>query len=215
MLVKERMSHPVITVHPELPIMEALNRMREEHVRRFPVVDKRGRLVGIVSERDLLHAAPSDVTSLSIWEVHYLVSKVTVERVMTRKVTTITEDTPLEEAARIMADHKIGALPVVRGVDVVGIITETDLFRVLLEMMAAREPGVRLDVLVPKVAGELAKLTRAIYEAGGNILALGTFLGESSENWEVTIKVADVDGKVLVSAVEPLVERILDLRESG
>jgi len=209
------MSHPVITVHPELPIMEALNRMREEHVRRFPVVDKRGRLVGIVSERDLLHAAPSDVTSLSIWEVHYLVSKVTVERVMTRKVTTITEDTPLEEAARIMADHKIGALPVVRGVDVVGIITETDLFRVLLEMMAAREPGVRLDVLVPKVAGELAKLTRAIYEAGGNILALGTFLGESSENWEVTIKVADVDGKVLVSAVEPLVERILDLRESG
>jgi len=215
MLVKERMSHPVITVHPELPIMEALNRMREEHVRRFPVVDKRGRLVGIVSERDLLHAAPSDVTSLSIWEVHYLVSKVTVERVMTRKVTTITEDTPLEEAARIMADHKIGALPVVRGVDVVGIITETDLFRVLLEMMAAREPGVRLDVLVPKAAGELAKLTRAIYEAGGNILALGTFLGESSENWEVTIKVADVDGKVLVSAVEPLVERILDLRESG
>jgi len=215
MLVKERMSHPVITVHPELPIMETLNRMREEHVRRFPVVDKRGRLVGIVSERDLLHAAPSDVTSLSIWEVHYLVSKVTVERVMTRKVTTITEDTPLEEAARIMADHKIGALPVVRGVDVVGIITETDLFRVLLEMMAAREPGVRLDVLVPKVAGELAKLTRAIYEAGGNILALGTFLGESSENWEVTIKVADVDGKVLVSAVEPLVERILDLRESG
>jgi len=215
MLVKERMSHPVITVHPELPIQEALNRMREEHVRRFPVVDKRGRLVGIVSERDLLHAAPSDVTSLSIWEVHYLVSKVTVERVMTRKVTTITEDTPLEEAARIMADHKIGALPVVRGVDVVGIITETDLFRVLLEMMAAREPGVRLDVLVPKVAGELAKLTRAIYEAGGNILALGTFLGESSENWEVTIKVADVDGKVLVSAVEPLVERILDLRESG
>jgi acetoin utilization protein AcuB len=215
MLVKERMSHPVITVHPELPIQEALNRMREEHVRRFPVVDKRGQLVGIVSERDLLHAAPSDVTSLSIWEVHYLVSKITVERVMTRKVTTITEDTPIEEAARIMADHKIGALPVVRGVDVVGIITETDLFRVLLEMMAAREPGVRLDVLVPKAAGELAKLTRVIYEAGGNILALGTFLGESSENWEVTIKVADVDRKVLVSTVEPFVERILDLRESG
>lgn len=214
MLVKERMSHPVITVHPELPIQEALNRMREEHVRRFPVVDKRGQLVGIVSERDLLHAAPSDVTSLSIWEVHYLVSKITVERVMTRKVTTITEDTPIEEAARIMADHKIGALPVVRGVDVVGIITETDLFRVLLEMMAAREPGVRLDVLVPKAAGELAKLTRVIYEAGGNILALGTFLGESSENWEVTIKVADVDRKVLVSTVEPFVERILDLRES-
>ena len=215
MLVKERMSHPVITVHPELPIQEALKRMREEHVRRFPVVDKRGRLIGIVSERDLLHAAPSDATSLNIWEVHYLVSKITVEKVMTRKVTTITEDTPLEEAARIMADQKIGALPVMRDGDVVGIITETDLFKVLLEMTAAREPGVRLDVLVPKAAGELAKLTRAIYDAGGNILALGTFLGESSENLEVTIKVSDLDSKVLVSSIEPLVERILDLRESG
>jgi acetoin utilization protein AcuB len=215
MLIKERMSHPVITVHPELPIMEALNRMRKEHVRRFPVVDKGGRLVGIVSEGDLLHAAPSDVTSLSIWEIHYLVGKIKVEKVMTTKVTTITEDTPLEEAARIMADQKIGALPVVRDGDVVGIITETDLFKVLLEMTAAREPGVRLDVMVPKAAGELAKLTRAIYEAGGNILALGTFLGETSENLEVTIKVADVDRKVLVSTVEPLVERILDIRESG
>jgi acetoin utilization protein AcuB len=215
MLVKERMSHPVITVHPELPIMDALNRMRVEHVRRFPVVDKRGRLVGIVSERDLLHAAPSDVTSLSIWEVHYMVGKITVEKVMTTKVTTIPEDTPLEEAARIMADQKIGALPVMRDGDMVGIITETDLFKVLLEMTAAREPGVRMDVLVPQAAGELAKLTRAIYEVGGNILALGTFLGESSENSEVTIKVADVDRKVLFSTIEPLVERILDVRESG
>jgi acetoin utilization protein AcuB len=215
MLVKERMSHPVITVHPELPIHDALERMREEHVRRFPVTDKRGRLVGIVAEKDLLHAAPSDVTSLNIWEIHYWVSKITVEKVMTRNVITITEDTPLEEAARIMADHKIGALPIMQDSKVVGIITETDLFKIFLEMLGAREPGVRLDVLAPKVAGELAKLTGAVYEAGGNILALGTFLGESSGNWEVTIKVADLDSKVLVSAIEPFVERILDLRESG
>ncbi len=215
MLVKERMSHPVITVHPKLPIHDALKRMREEHVRRFPVTDKHGRLVGIISEKDLLHAAPSDVTSLNIWEIHYWVSKITVEKVMTRKVTTITEDTPLEEAARIMADHKIGALPIVRGSEVVGIITETDLFKIFLEMLGAREPGVRLHVLVPKATGELAKLTKVIYEAGGNILALGTFLGESSNNREVTIKVADLDSKVLISTIEPFVERILDLRETG
>jgi acetoin utilization protein AcuB len=95
---------------------------------------------------------------------------------------------------------------------VVGLITEMDLFKIFLEMLGAREPGVRLDILVPKVAGKLAKLTGAIYEAGGNILALGTFLGESSENWEVTIKVADLDSKVLVSTIEPFVERILDIR---
>lgn len=213
MLVNERMSHPVITVHPDLSILEALKKMQEEHVRRFPVVDKRGQLVGIVSERDLLHASPSDATSLSIWEVNYLVSKITVEKVMTREVITITEDTPLEDAARIMADHKIGGLPIVRDGEVLGIITETDLFKIFLELLGAREPGIRLTVLVPNVAGELAKLTQVIYEAGGNILALGTFLGESSENREFTIKVAGVTKSALVSAIEPWVERILDVRE--
>jgi acetoin utilization protein AcuB len=111
-----------------------------------------------------------------------------------------------------MADHKIGALPIMRDSKVVGIITETDLFKIFLVMLGAREPGVRLDVLVPKVAGELAKLTGAIYKARGNILALGTFLGESSENWEVTIRFADLDCKVLVSTIEPFVECILDIR---
>lgn len=214
MLAKERMSHPVITVHTDFPIQEALKLMRDERVRRFPVVDSAGLLVGIVSERDLLHAAPSDAISLSVWELNYLLSKVMVEEVMTREVITITEDTPLEEAARIMADYKIGGLPVVRDSKVVGIITETDLFKVFLEMLGAREPGVRLAVLVPNVARELVKLVEAIHEIGGDVLALGTFLGESSQNREVTIKVAGVNRQKLASTIEPLVERILDVRES-
>jgi acetoin utilization protein AcuB len=213
MLVKELMSHPVITIHPDIPIQEALRRMQAERVHRFPVVDKRGRLVGIVSERDLLHAAPSDATSLSIWEVNYLVSKITVEKVMTRKVITIAEGTPLEEAASIMADHKIGGLPIVRDGEVVGIITETDLFKIFLEILGGREPGVRIAALIRSVPGELTKLTKVIFEAGGNIVALGTFLGESSENREVTIKVAGVDNQSLSSVVTPLVERVVDSRE--
>jgi acetoin utilization protein AcuB len=214
MLVKERMSHPVLTIHPDLSLQEALKLMREEHIRRFPVVDNHGRLVGIVSERDLLHAAPSDVTSLSIWEINYLLSKITVKKVMTRDVITIPEDTPLEEAARLMADHKIGGLPVVRAGELVGIVTETDLFKIFLEMLGGRETGVRIAVLVPNEPGELTKLTKTIFEAGGNIVALGTFLGESSKNREVTIKVAGVDGKELISKIEPLVERVIDFRES-
>src|SRR5512134_3118502 len=107
MLVNERMSHPVITVSPDTPIMEALRLMESEHIRRAPVV-KDGKLVGIVAQKDLLNASPSPVTSLSVWEIHDLVSKITVKRVMTLKVITIQEDTPLEEAARLMADHKIG-----------------------------------------------------------------------------------------------------------
>lgn len=215
MLVKERMSHPVITVHPEMPMQEALNLMRTERIRRLPVVDKHGRLVGIVSERDLLHAAPSDATSLSIWEIHYLLSKITIEKIMTRQVITITEDTPLEEAARIMADRKIGGLPVVRDDKVVGIVTETDLFKVFLEMLGAREPGIRITALVPNVPGELARLTKAVFDAGGNIVALGTFLGESTEDREVMLKVDGLSAQVLAEAIEPVVKRAVDVREAS
>ena len=214
MLVKERMSHPVITVHPEIPIQEAQALMKKERVRRFPVVNKRGRLVGIVSETDILHASPSDATSLSIWEANYLLSKIIVKNVMTQNVITISTDTPIEEAARIMADNKIGGLPVVGDDEVVGIITETDLFKIFLELMGAREPGIRLSVLVPNVPGELSRLSKAIYDVGGNVVAFGTFLGKSSKNREIVIKVDGVSAQSLKEAIEPFVESIVDIRES-
>lgn len=213
MLVGERMSHPVISIHPDMPMQEALNLMRQEHVRRFPVVDKRGRLVGIVSEKDLMDASPSDANSLSIYEVNYLLTKITVKEIMTQNVVTITEDTPLEEAARIMADNKIGGLPVIRDSDMVGIITETDLFKVFLELLGAREPGVRIAALIPNIPGELAQLTKAIFDIGGNVVALGTFLGDSSENREICIKISGADAQALEDAIEPYVEKIIDIRD--
>jgi acetoin utilization protein AcuB len=212
MLIKERMSKPVITIHPDLPMQDALNLMRTEHIRRLPVVNKHGQLVGIVSEGDLLHASPSDATSLSVYEVNYLLSKITVEEVMSKNVITVTEDTPLEEAARIMADNKTGGLPVVRDNEVVGIITETDLFKIFLELLGAREAGIRVAALVPNVPGELNQITQAISKIGGNILSFGTFLGTSSENREVTFKVEGVNEQALQQAVEPFVEEIVDMR---
>ena len=214
MFVGDRMTHPVITVHPDMPIQDAHNLMRKESIRRLPVVDKRGTMMGIVSEEDLLHASPSDATSLSVWELNYLLSKVTVDRIMTKEVISVTVDTPLEKAARIMADSKIGGLPVTRDGEVVGIITETDMFKVFLELLGAREAGIRLAALIRNQPGELAKLTEAIFKAGGNILALGTFLGESTENAEVVLKVADVEIDPLKQAVEPMVERLIDARET-
>jgi acetoin utilization protein AcuB len=207
------MSHPVITVHPRMPMVDALALMRKEHIRRLPVINKRGKLVGIVTELDLVHASPSDATSLSIYEVNYLITKILVKEIMTEEVITATEDTPLEDAALIMADHKIGAMPVIRDSHLVGIITETDLFKVFLELLGAREEGVRLAVLVADVPGKLATLTQSISNIGGNILALGTFLGESTENREVTVKVEGVTSEALRAAVDPIVERVLDIRE--
>jgi len=213
MFVGDRMSHPVISVHPKMSMGDALALMRKEHIRRLPVVDKRGKLVGIVTEEDLLHASQSDATSLSIYEVNYLVSRITLKEIMTQDVITVSEDTPLEDAARIMADNKIGAMPVVRDGEVVGIITETDLFKVFLELLGAREAGVRLSALVADVPGKLADLTKAIFELGGNILALGTFLGESTENRELTLKVEGVTLEALRETVEPMVDRVIDIRE--
>src|SRR5690349_10423075 len=102
MLVSERMSHPVIPVHPNTPVPEALTMMHREKIRRAPVIEN-GDLVGIVTDRDLLHATASSATSLSVWELNYLLSKLLVGKVMTTEVLTVNEDTPIEEAARLMA----------------------------------------------------------------------------------------------------------------
>src|SRR6266540_301299 len=131
-------------------------------------VMKEGKLLGIVSERDLLNASPSPVTSLSIWELNYLISKVTVKSVMSKKVVTVDQDTPIEEAARIMADKKIGGVPVVSAGKVVGIITETDLFKILLELMGARQKALRVTATIEDKPGQLARLTKAVAESGGN-----------------------------------------------
>src|SRR3972149_6887957 len=98
MLVKDRMSRHPILASPDLSISEALNLMKKETMRRLPVVDQNGHLVGIVSDKDLLHASPSPATSLSVWEITYLMGKITVADVMTKKVITVTEDTPVEDA---------------------------------------------------------------------------------------------------------------------
>jgi acetoin utilization protein AcuB len=212
MLVHERMSKNPITITEDTPINEALQFMRDENVRRLPVLNKKGELVGIVSERDLLYASPSPATSLSIYEIHYLVSKITVGEVMTKDVLNVTEYIPLEEAARIMADNKIGGLPVTRDGKLVGIITESDLFKIFTEILGARDMGVRLSMLVPEQPGILADITRAIADMGGNIISLGTFLGEDPTNRLITVKVADVPEDKLVAEMEILALEIVDAR---
>lgn len=213
MLVAERMSHPVLTITADTPVQDALARMKKEKVRRYPVLDKYNMLIGIVTDTDLLNASPSEATTLSVWEVNYLLTKITVERVMSKKVITVKEDSTIEEAARIMADSHIGGLPVMRGDKLVGIITETDLFRVFLEMLGARIAGVRVTVEVKDQPGTFAQLTTAISKAGGNIRGMGAIQGESIDVSAITFKVEGVDLMVLKQALEPIVEKLVDIRE--
>ncbi len=214
MFVGERMSHPVITVTPETSIHDALAMFKKEHIRRAPVM-KNGKLVGIVSERDLLNASPSPVTTLSVWEMNYLLSKVTVAQVMNKKVKTVEYDTPIEEAARIMADLKIGGLPVMRSGKVVGMITETDLFKIFLELMGARTKAIRVTAAIDDVPGQLAKITKAIADAGGNFISFGQFAGDDPSVKVVTFKVAGIKKEEEVkSALTKIVKKFWDVRVS-
>jgi len=191
------MTRPPLSITGEASVEEALSILAENKQRHLSVLDADENLIGIVSEKDLLRAR----------------SEEQVEQIMTRDVVTVTEYTTLEEAARMMADHTISSLPVMRDGKLVGIITETDLFRIFLELLGGREEGVRLTMLVPEERGILASLTSEIAQMDGNILALGTFRGEDPTNRMITVKVSDAPTDKLIAIMEALGMEIVDVRE--
>jgi acetoin utilization protein AcuB len=214
MLVRERMTRNPVLCAPDLPVTEAFDLIKREHIRRIPVVDKGGKLVGIVSDKDLLRVTPSPATTLSAYELPYLLSRVKVGDVMAKKVISVVEDTPIEDAARIMADNKIGGLPVItESGAVVGIITETDIFKTFLELLGARRPGVRITLYVKNVRGELARVAQAVADVGGNIMASVEMPGTDSTNYEVLLKVIEAPKDKLLEALKPIAVRIVDVRE--
>ncbi len=197
MLVVERMTRTPLTITGETTVEEALSILARQKKRHLPVLDADENLVGIVSEKDLLRAHLDEA----------------VAKVMTRDVITVTEYTALEDAARTMADRRISSLPVMRDGKMVGIITEADLFQIFLELLGAREEGVRLTMLVPEERGILASLTSEIAHMGGNIIALSTFQGQDPTNRMVTVKVSDAPREKLVAIMEALGMEIVDVRE--
>jgi acetoin utilization protein AcuB len=214
MFVRDHMSSPVVTVSPDMPFQEALKLMKEKDFRRLPVVDKHGKLVGIVAESDLLYASPSPATSLSVWEMNYLLSKINVKKLMTEEVITIPPETTIEDAAHLMVEKGVGGLPVVDDQNhPVGIITETDIFKTLVELFSGGEPGLRLTMKVPCKKGVLARLSQAIFELGGNIVSVGTFPIDAPGEVGMVIKVQDVRQEQLVNTLEALGDRVTDARE--
>ena len=168
MLVKDKMTTNLSVVTPDIRVSEALKMMKDGRFRRLPVVQA-GKLVGIVTDKELREATPSKATSLSKHELNYLLDKTTVGDAMHKHPLTVQEDDLLETAALMMRNNKVGALPVMKGKLLVGIITESDIFDTFLDMMGIRGPGRRLQLHLPDVAGSLADVTRIISEYGCNI----------------------------------------------
>ncbi|MGC8877763.1 MAG: CBS domain-containing protein [Anaerolineae bacterium] len=218
MFVKDRMTaQPLVVITPEAPITEAQRLMQEHSVRHLPVVEDHDRLVGLLTRETVIKAIPWSAASLSALETRYILSKIRVGKVMLRDFVTTTEDVPVEEAARVMVDHKLTCLPVLRQTRLVGIITDIDLLSITAEMLGARRAGVRLSVLVHDQPGEMARLSAAIAGVGGNLAAFGSWKGQlPPDRLGIVLKVDRISKEKLLSALECLEDvEILDVRIAG
>jgi len=161
--------------------------LKKHRIRQLPVVED-GKLVGLVTERDLLTVSPSPATTLSIYEINYLLSKMTVREVMIKSPTAVSPDTTIEEAAVIMREHKFGSLLVVEDGKLVGIITESDLFDAMINIFGFRRPGVRLVIETENRIGAYADLLTVV--AAHNISVIGLACIELGEKVQVVLRLA-------------------------
>lgn len=211
MIVKEVMRTNVICASSDTKATEVKNMMTENNVSKLPVVDN-GKLVGIVTKNDLLKAEPSSATTLDMFEISYLLSKLTVKKIMNAKVISVGPNEVVEEAARIMVDNKISCLPVVDGDALIGIITKSDLFHMFTEMFGAREKGVRVVALVNDAPGVLAKVAKEISDLNANIISAVTTKQGIDNKIMLTIKATGLDEAKMKSIFEDAGFEIQDIR---
>lgn len=200
-----------ITCTPDMSIQDASDLMAREHIHRLPVLDKNGRLVGVISEKDILKAAPSPASTLSAYETNYLLSKLTVKKIMSRNPVTVTKDCTVEEAATIMCDQDLSCLPVLSDGKLVGIVSKSDLFKMLLETFGARVPGTTISFLVEDQKGCLSRIVGDISSRGLDLVSCSCFNGTTSSNRLLTIKVSGVSASELVDIIKPYAIQVMDV----
>jgi len=204
MLISKIMTRNPIFVHPELSLTEARATMDREEIGHLPVLNKNSDLVGLITRADLLKASPSLATSLDVYEINYLLAKLTVEKAMVKNVITVQEDEVVEKAAKIMADRYIGCLPVMNGTLLVGIVTDTDIFQFFVNAFGARHKGVRITINAREQPGQIAAFAGAVAKEGGNIVALVTSEGDDVAHRRVTLKITNVSLAIVEAAAKGL-----------
>ncbi len=205
MLVKYWMTADLVTVTPDTSVMKASQLMKQNNVRRLPVVDEKGALVGIVSDRDLKEASPSKATTLDVHELYYLLSELKVKDIMTRQVVTIKPDDTVEKAAVIMLEHKITGLPVVEDGKVVGILSQGDVFRVLTSITGVYRGGVQFALNLEDRPGSIKEVADVIRKHGGRMVSILSSYDMCEEGCRnVYIRIADMAEEKLKGLIEEL-----------
>jgi acetoin utilization protein AcuB len=200
MLVREVMQTKLVTVTPKTTLPEALKLTNQRHIRHLLVVDN-GELEGILSDRDLKQAMASSATSLEAHELSYLLDRLTVDEIMTRTVITIGPTFPMEEAARLMVQEKIGALPVTERGALIGIVTETDVLDLFVKAMGASTPSSRLEVFLGEEAAALGDIVTTIEGAGTRISSVVVLTSRAGLR-EAVVRVGTIDPGPAVAALE-------------
>jgi acetoin utilization protein AcuB len=172
MLVKDWMSTKVVSIDVDASMQDALKLLKDHGIRMLPVL-KKGKLAGIVTDRDVKRASASDATTLEVHELLYLISTIKVKDIMTPNPATVPDDYTVEETARLLLEHKISGVPVVDSTGaVIGIITQTDLFKVIISLTGADQKGMQFALEVQDMPGAVTELIDVIRKHGGRILSV-------------------------------------------
>jgi acetoin utilization protein AcuB len=195
MFVSDWMSTNVFTVNSDTPLSEAVKILREKKIKHLPVVDKKNAVIGVLSDRDIKEYMPSKATTLDVYELHNVFLETKVTKVMKRKVFTAKPDLPIEEAAMLMYDNNIGCLPIVEYNKLVGIISDRDLFRVLVDITGVRQGGDRFYVVMPDKPGVTGEVLDIMKKHGFRVdSVLTTYEGVEKGYKRVVVRTAGKEG---------------------
>jgi acetoin utilization protein AcuB len=204
MRVKNRMTPNPIVAKPKTNYNQALRLMQQNHIKHLPVVDAHDKLVGIVTQGDMLRAEPSPVTTLSVFEIASLLEKVTMDKIMTTPVYAVEETCSITNAASFMLANEVDCLPVMRDGKLVGIITDTDIFKTFVEITGGTQSGSRIEARMPDQKGQLAPFIQALSNADSYIVSVAISYEESGDYGYVDVKERGGDETKIRAALEKL-----------
>jgi acetoin utilization protein AcuB len=202
MIVAKRMMRNPVSVDENDSMKKAMDRLKERDIRHLPVLKDGDKLVGILTERDIKQASPSPATALEIREIYYLLDKVKIKQIMTRRPYTISSTAPVEEAALIMREKKIGCLPVVDSGKLVGILTETDILDAFIESMGVSGPGYRMELALPNRPGMLFEVLKLMKDFDANVVSVATAPHDDTDRKILILRIETKNYKLLKAAIK-------------